>query len=81
MVCDGSSAVLFPLFSLDHNKNNPMKKTSQYNTTNSEPKSTSKKYIKRVYETKEAEEAIKQYTVEENLSPHELEERFKDTHD
>ena len=64
-----------------------MKKTTQYNTTNSEPKATSKKYIKRVYETKEAQEEIEQFKSERcvqyelDLSPHELEERFKDTHD
>jgi len=63
-----------------------MKKVLKHQLTNEEPKSTTKKYIKRVYETKEAEEEIVQYTIERcvnyevetGLTPHELEERFKD---
>ena len=38
-----------------------MKKTYRYQTNNSETRPTTKKYIERIYETKEAEQEIKQY--------------------
>ncbi len=55
-----------------------MKKTSHRSFEPNGEKATSKKYIKRVYETKEAEEAIKEFPGNKEYDPP-WEDLFKDT--